>query len=349
MNKEELRMSFLAGLITEGEYKQKLQEDGREAFLKLAQGSTSFNEFMNKATSHLQNISTSTLKPSGKVSPSLRKSLRLIWDDYQKGYLDLDEKQYLNENVVGIGAINSPFPTREKSDYELAFEHFTKGEVNEEMEGEKLRFTLQTTTIDGKDFYEILDTKRNRVEHRYPMEKEKEAQAKLNYLNGLFKDDEGYKEDIYNTYAIPRPTKKPTNSLDIDEEMDGDVDTGSKYEGTTMHDNIKFYGFVNIGNFKNGKTYTITANTPKALIQMLNRSYRELIQRDAKDYYSVTELLEDLVAYPLNPVNDDYAYVTTSKEKFNELLPKFPQAISSERYGTDISSPFDGIGMATDI
>jgi hypothetical protein len=67
MNKEELRMSFLAGLITEGEYKQKLQE-----------------------------------------------------------------KQDLNENVVGIGAINNPFPTREKSDYELAFEHFTRGEVNEE-------------------------------------------------------------------------------------------------------------------------------------------------------------------------------------------------------------------------
>jgi hypothetical protein len=67
MNKEKLRMSLLAGLITESEYKQKLEE-----------------------------------------------------------------KQDLNENIVGLGAINNPFPTREKSDYELAFEHFTKGEVNEE-------------------------------------------------------------------------------------------------------------------------------------------------------------------------------------------------------------------------
>jgi hypothetical protein len=125
-------MSLLAGLITEGEYKQKLEEDGREVFLKLAQDSTSFNEFMNKAFTHLQNISTSTFKTSGKISPSTRKSLRLIWDDYQKGYLDLEEKQDLNENVVGIGAINNPFPTREKSDYELAFEHYSKGEVNEE-------------------------------------------------------------------------------------------------------------------------------------------------------------------------------------------------------------------------
>tara|TARA_Y100001973_G_C5066048_1_gene265077 strand:+ start:81 stop:686 length:606 start_codon:yes stop_codon:yes gene_type:complete len=39
-----------------------------------------------------------------------------------------ESKQQLDENVVGIGAINSPFPTREPNDYELAFEHFL-GEV----------------------------------------------------------------------------------------------------------------------------------------------------------------------------------------------------------------------------
>jgi hypothetical protein len=65
MTKEFLHMQMLAGIITEGEYKAKLQENA-------------------------------TKKP-------------------------------LNENFVGIGAINSPFAQREKTDYELAFEHFAKG------------------------------------------------------------------------------------------------------------------------------------------------------------------------------------------------------------------------------
>jgi hypothetical protein len=42
----------------------------------------------------------------------------------------------LNENFVGIPAINNIFE-REKTDYEIAFEHFTKGtSLNEEMEDE---------------------------------------------------------------------------------------------------------------------------------------------------------------------------------------------------------------------
>ncbi len=140
MNKEKLRMSFLAGLITEGEYKQKLQEKqdlNENELVKIARDSTSYNEFKDKAFNHLLNISKSTFKTGSKPDKSTLRALKSIWDRYQKGYLDaylddLEEKQDLNENVVGIGAINNPFPTREKSDYELAFEHFTRGEVNEE-------------------------------------------------------------------------------------------------------------------------------------------------------------------------------------------------------------------------
>jgi hypothetical protein len=51
--------------------------------------------------------------------------------------IDLDEenKKQLDENFVGIGAINNPFPTRKKSDYELAFDHYM-GNINE-VEGEE--------------------------------------------------------------------------------------------------------------------------------------------------------------------------------------------------------------------
>ena len=65
MDKEQLRMQMLAGVITEGEYKAKLEE----------------------------NDST-------------------------------ENKDSLNENFVGMSAINSPFAKREKETYEDAFEHF---------------------------------------------------------------------------------------------------------------------------------------------------------------------------------------------------------------------------------
>jgi hypothetical protein len=65
MDKEQLRMQMLAGIITEGEYKAKLEE--------------------NNTT---------------------------------------EDKDSLNENFVGMAAINSPFAKREKETYEDAFEHF---------------------------------------------------------------------------------------------------------------------------------------------------------------------------------------------------------------------------------
>ncbi len=40
-------------------------------------------------------------------------------------------KKQLDENFVGMGAINNPFPTREKAGYETAFEHYM-GKLNEE-------------------------------------------------------------------------------------------------------------------------------------------------------------------------------------------------------------------------
>ena len=48
----------------------------------------------------------------------------------------LEEKSSLNENFVGMGAINNPFIEREKTGYETAFEHFLgeKYELKEEME-----------------------------------------------------------------------------------------------------------------------------------------------------------------------------------------------------------------------
>jgi hypothetical protein len=88
MINEQLRMQFIGGIITESEYKAKIEEN--------------------------------------KSSKS---------------------KKSLNENIVSIGAINNPFPTRKKSDYELAFEYFTKGGLNEE-EGNPFKMGSNINTIE---------------------------------------------------------------------------------------------------------------------------------------------------------------------------------------------------------
>jgi hypothetical protein len=71
MTKEQLRMQMLAGVITESEYKAKLQENEKK-----------------------------------------------------------ENKESLNENFIGIGAINNPFADRKKESYESAFEHFLGQKYN---------------------------------------------------------------------------------------------------------------------------------------------------------------------------------------------------------------------------
>ena len=79
MTQEQLRLQMLSGIITESEYRIKMEE-------------------LNSS----------------------------------------DNKESLNEHIVGIGAINNPFADRKKESYEDAFEHFlgSKYELNEKMENE---------------------------------------------------------------------------------------------------------------------------------------------------------------------------------------------------------------------
>ena len=66
-----------------------------------------------------------------------------------------EEKESLNENqiggIVGIGAIHTP--KREKSDYEMAFEHFmTEGEEKEEKVKESVEETINEEDIEEDGF-----------------------------------------------------------------------------------------------------------------------------------------------------------------------------------------------------
>lgn len=100
MTQEQLRMQFLSGVITESEYKTKLEE-------------------LN--------------------TPS-------------------ETKDSLNENFVGMGAINNPFADRKKETYEDAFEHFLsqKYTLTEEMEEED--------DEDYSDYFFDVDTPEDEIE-----------------------------------------------------------------------------------------------------------------------------------------------------------------------------------------
>ena len=58
-----------------------------------------------------------------------------------------ETKQQLDENVVGIGAVNQIFPTREPNDYEMAFEHFL---------GEMYDSKKENVEEDDFDFFDFL-------------------------------------------------------------------------------------------------------------------------------------------------------------------------------------------------
>ena len=68
-----------------------------------------------------------------------------------------EEKESLNEHyvaggIVGVGAINQ-IPPREKSDYEMAFEHFmTEGEEKEEKVKESVEETINEEDIEEGGF-----------------------------------------------------------------------------------------------------------------------------------------------------------------------------------------------------
>ena len=61
-----------------------------------------------------------------------------------------ESKQQLDENVVGVGAINQIFPTRKPNDYEMAFEHFL-GEMQDSKK-DKVEEPLEPILLPPKAF-----------------------------------------------------------------------------------------------------------------------------------------------------------------------------------------------------
>ena len=145
MNKEILRMQMLSGIITESEYKAKLKKNKSplNENLKFSQiekdrkyfDTTNFgifkigDEVFVDTVRNLGNEVVIELSNNKEQSDSIKGDLE---DEVE--VFDNDMKESLNENFVGIGMVGNIFD-REKTDYEIAFEHFSKGKMNEEMSG----------------------------------------------------------------------------------------------------------------------------------------------------------------------------------------------------------------------
>jgi hypothetical protein len=125
MDKETLRMQMLAGVITESEYKAKLQENIHDLtpFHK-GSHSTGRPDF-NKMTA--DEIEDYLEKDKDNPGGLYGRSLSIVKHILDKKRKEETEKNSLNEHaiggIVGIGAINQ-IPPRAKTDYEDAFEYF---------------------------------------------------------------------------------------------------------------------------------------------------------------------------------------------------------------------------------
>jgi len=180
LTQSELRMQMLAGVITEGEYKAKLQENFFKNLIDKVkrkeepiepekakseldgltdeQALALYNEY-NKQASSIDPYDPN-IGDYAQVYQTLASKLKTMYPNAIKESLN---EHYVAGGIVGIGAITQ-IPSRAKTDYEDAFEHFLgqKYEIKEEMEEEKeeleevteMEDNLQQTdvksAIDGK-------------------------------------------------------------------------------------------------------------------------------------------------------------------------------------------------------
>jgi hypothetical protein len=144
MNKEILRMQMLSGIITESEYKAKLKKNKSplNENLKFSQiekdrkyfATTNFGIFKKGDEVFVDTVRNLGNEVVIELSNNKGKSDSIKGDlEDEVEVFDNDMKESLNENFVGMGMVGNIFD-REKTDYELAFEHFSKGKMNEEMD-----------------------------------------------------------------------------------------------------------------------------------------------------------------------------------------------------------------------
>jgi hypothetical protein len=160
MDKETLRMQMLSGIITESEYKAKLEENIHDLTPSHKGSHSTGRPDFNKMTA--DEIEDYLEKDKDNPGGLYGRSLSIVKHILDKKRKEETEKESLNEHyvaggIVGIGAINQ-IPSRVKADYEDAFEYFLsqKYSLNEADEatavGEKVEAAVEDkleTTVDN--------------------------------------------------------------------------------------------------------------------------------------------------------------------------------------------------------
>jgi hypothetical protein len=126
MDKETLRMQMLSGIITESEYKAKLEENIHDLTPSHKGSHSTGRPDFNKMTA--DEIEDYLEKDKDNPGGLYGRSLSIVKHILDKKRKEETEKESLNEHyvaggIVGIGAINQ-IPSRVKADYEDAFEYF---------------------------------------------------------------------------------------------------------------------------------------------------------------------------------------------------------------------------------
>jgi hypothetical protein len=129
LTQSELRMQMLAGVITESEYKAKLEEVSVLTKLARKIGWAGEDWTPKEFASQIKSLDDETLLKWAKDNKGIPNTplafqQKLVKIEMAKRGLD---QESLNESmiggIVGIGAITQ-IPSRAKADYEDAFEHF---------------------------------------------------------------------------------------------------------------------------------------------------------------------------------------------------------------------------------
>lgn len=177
MTNEQLRMQMLAGVITESEYKAKLQENKEK-----------------------------------------------------------ENKESINENFVGMGAINNPFADRKKESYEDAFEHFLseRYEVKPNRERDDIKDINEAETSDMVDF----------VKQNFDVIKDNFYESEK---DTIMNDDYGDETDLANLEDQLSEATDALSLINIINERSIGVDLNDPEEAEELFDQIKSYASLDEG------------------------------------------------------------------------------------------------------
>jgi hypothetical protein len=230
MNKETLRMQMLAGVITEGQYKEKLQENFFKNLIDKVRKKEEPIE-PEKAKSELDGLTDEQAlalyneynKQAGSIDPydphiggyaqvyqTLASKLKTMYPNAIKESLN---EHYVAGGFVGIGAINQ-IPATPKTDYEMAFEHFLgqKYSINE------AEANIDPAIKNNPAFDKLVSyLKTNPDEAEELKDKEDEIEDVLQNVNEAFKKDgKFYTQDTYgNTKEVDFKTYLKNKGISV--------------------------------------------------------------------------------------------------------------------------------------